>query len=234
MPRVTVVVPTYKHHQYIEQCVGSIMLNSIKYDEGAKIVVVPVIDDSETYERILWLYHDYPVLEDVMDVEMCEKADVIHQMQVGLTAVKTDYVTFFGSDDFMLPSKLRTQVRLADEVVGRGNTPIINPTLVHTDADLTPVMWETPQPFAMYGMLKGCLLTEAALTETEKLKAIGGFCDPKVDWGYLSVYAMWLRLLKAYECEVVMTNPLALYRQLPTSVARPTNAAAALIGWPTS
>ena len=217
MPKVTVVIPTYHHHQYLEQCLGSILLNG----EQANIILVPVEGDDDTKERILWLYHDYPLLEDRMEVLYNTKADPIHQMQLGLMATETEYVTFLGSDDFMFPSKLREQVALANWVQGKDMfcLPIINPNLYMADDELKPLDIPKVNDFTMKRMLKSCILTEAALTMTGALKEVGGFYDPKKDWGYLSVYAMWLRLLKTYENHevIMMKEPYALYRQLHTS-----------------
>jgi len=217
MPKVTVVIPTYHHHQCLEQCLGSILLNG----EPANIILVPVKVDDDTLERINYLYMDYPLLEDRMEVIESDKADAIYQLQLGLMATKTEYVTFLGSDDFMLPSKLREQVALADGVQRKDMfcLPIINPNLFLADDELKPLEIPPVKEFTMKRMLKSCILTEAALTMTGALKEVGGFYDPKKDWDYLSVYAMWLRLLKKYENHevIMMKEPYALYRQLPKS-----------------
>lgn len=216
MPEVTVVVPTYKHHCYLEECIGSIVLNN----KRAKIIVVSVVGDTDTQEVLEALKVVDGRIERDMTIIESKTPNTIHQMQLGLMATGTKYVTFFGSDDFMLPSKIKDQLAMAILASQHGESvvPIINPTLIIADDELKPLEIPRAKPFTMRRMLKYCILTEAALTETAAMKAIGGFHDPDKDWDYLNTYAMWLRLLKTFQCEVVMMEePLALYRQLPKS-----------------
>ena len=217
MPQNSVVMATYRQAKYLRDSIGSVLKN-LEGLEGY-LCLVPVCGDSETSE---WMRSSLkplePKLKEKVFIHPSIKADLWHQRQLGLNTGLFRYVTFFDSDDVMLPGWLDRGLKVAQEITSRGNIPIVGPSYRMVDEKLRPIQDVILPEFTMKAMMGGCIIPDFSITTTEALRSVGGFFDPDgYDPGhpYYS-YAMFLRVLKKYgsKVEVKLLPEIGfLYRQ---------------------
>lgn len=208
--RATVIVPTYKHQDYLRCSLLSILNSNVP----VKLIVVPVIDDESTLECLADLNESMYGFTNVQIIP-AEKPDVFAQMQLGLDNVDTEYFTVFGSDDFMLPSMIQKMLSLADGI--DSDNPIVGLSFAFTDEYLNITSIHRLKPFNPNKMMKGSYIPDIALVKTKAAKLVGGFQDGH-DWGECAHFAFYHRLLKKTSPKVILSPEIGfLYRQLPNS-----------------
>jgi glycosyltransferase involved in cell wall biosynthesis len=207
--QATVIMPTYHHAEYLRSSILSVLNSNVQ----VRLIVVPVKEDKQSLDLLLHLYEMLNGFDRELTVIPSEKADVFHQMQLGLDDVKTEYFTVFGSDDYMLPNMIQSML---SHVNGAEN-PIIGLSYAITDANLTIQSNHILKPFDMNKMMKGSCIPDISLVSTEHAKLVGGLKGER-DWGYLNHYAFYHRLLKLGNAEVKLRPEIGfLYRQLKGS-----------------
>jgi len=210
--RATVIVPTYQHQDYLRCSVLSILNSSVPVD----VIIVPVLSDQPTLEELGHLNEVLAQFDRKVEVIASQKADVFHQLQLGLDNVETEYFCVMGSDDCMLPNMMETMLSLADE--SKVENPIVGLSIAITDEHLNITSIHTLEPFSLRRMMKGSIIPDSALVKTEKVRSVGGFTNGARDFGYLSHFAMFHRLLKLQGTRVILRPEVGcLYRQLPGS-----------------
>lgn len=107
-PAVSVIVPVFRVEQYLEECLNSLLQQTL-----ANIEIVCVDDDSD--DRC-------PIICDEYGAKY-QQIKVIHQQNSGLSAARNagmalasgKYLAFCDSDDMMKPKMLEKMVHAADE-----------------------------------------------------------------------------------------------------------------------
>lgn len=120
-PRVTTIIPSYNHAQYIEQAMQSVLdqdypnIQLIVVDDGSK-------DDSHAVIRAF--AERNPQVEIILNIENRGQSAVLNQ---GIARAQGQFIQLLPSDDWYLPHKTRLQVEKflasSDEVgviYGRG------------------------------------------------------------------------------------------------------------------
>lgn len=213
--RATVIVPTYKHQDYLRCSVLSILNSTIPVE----VIIVPVLSDQPTLEELEHLNEELCGIGWEVKIIPSEKADVFHQMQIGLDNVQTEFFTVIGSDDFMLPNTIRKMLEIA--VLSNVKNPIVGLSHAITDEHLNVTRIERLRPFSFRRMMKGkSVIPDAALVKTDNVRQVDGFHTNgwAPDYGYLSHYAMYHRLIKLPDTQVILRPEIGLfYRQLPNS-----------------
>ena len=211
--RATVIVPTYKHQDYLRCSILSILNSSIPVE----VIIVPVLSDQPTLEEIEHLNEVLAQFDRKVEIIVSQKADVFHQLQLGLDNVKTEYFCVMGSDDCVLPNMVEKMLSLADE--SKAENPIVGLSIAFTDAKLNITSIHELEPFSLKHMMKGQgVIPDSSLVKTEKVRSVGGFTNGGRDFGYLSHFAMFHRLVKLPGTQVILSPEIGcLYRQLPTS-----------------
>ena len=102
MPLVTVIIACYNHEKYIEQSISSVL------EQTYGNVELLVIDDGSTDDSVavikrLLTAHDFNFIEQANQGLSKTLNEAIRRAQGSLIAP-------FGSDDVMLPDRLRQQV----------------------------------------------------------------------------------------------------------------------------
>jgi len=208
--RVTVIVPTYHHAQLLRQTLLSILNQTVPL----KVIIVPVLEDKETLSELEHLNECLCGFGNVAYI-VSEKADPFIQMQLGLYNVDTEYFSVFGSDDVMLPNMVERMLELADQ--SKEENVIVGLSFAYTNEKLTITSLHKMGPFSFNRMMKGSCIPDIALVKTKYAKLVGGFNDGH-DWGYLSHFAFYHRLLKQTNPTVILSPEVGfLYRQLPNS-----------------
>jgi glycosyltransferase involved in cell wall biosynthesis len=208
--RATVIVPTYKHQDYLRCSILSILNSTIPVE----VIIVPVVFDKPTLEELDRLKGSF---DGRVSVIVSDKADVFHQMQLGLENCRTEFFSVLGSDDYLLPNCIQRMLQLADE--SKAENPIVGLSYAITDEHLNITRIETLRPFSFRRMMKGIgVIPDASLVRTENAQAVGGFLNNGKDFGYLSHFALQHKLLKLPGTKVIIRPELGLlYRQLPNS-----------------
>jgi glycosyltransferase involved in cell wall biosynthesis len=211
-PKVTVIMPTYQHAQYLPLSVFSVLQQSVP----VKLIIIPVKTDTDTISTIHKLMRSAPMTFDPSSMcwEAAEKPDVFAQMQLGLAMTDTEYFCVFGSDDFMLPNMIE---RLLYHAQGLKN-PIVALSFATTYADLTINSIHYNKHFKLSKQMKGSYIPDISLVKTESARKVGGFTRSEKDWGYLNHFAFYHRLLAEGGAEVKLSREVGfLYRQLTDS-----------------
>jgi len=223
---LTVVMATYKQRKYLATAIRSIQSQLMSNE--VRMVLVGVSGDGGWQSGVFHL----PEIPFVGQFIFMATPDLWKQRQSGLDLVQTPYVSFFDSDDVMLPGWLDRGLKVAEEISSRGKIPIVGPSYRMVDEKLRPIYWtkQTKEYFEMSGpdiilpefsmdrMMNGCIIPDFSITTTEALRSVGGLFDPDgYDPGHpYYCYSMWLRLLKKYgsQVEVKLLPDIGfLYRQ---------------------
>ena len=104
VPSVSVIIPTYKHRQYVTQAVESVLAQTYKNFE------IIVVDDGSTDGT-----------QDIL-APFLDRIHYIYQSNQGLSAARNtgihssqgQYIAFLDADDLWLPEKLSLQVEKLD------------------------------------------------------------------------------------------------------------------------
>ena len=211
--RVTVIVPTYKHQDYLRCSILSILNSTIPVE----VIIVPVLSDQPTLEELEHLNEVLCGVDRKVSIIPSEKADVFAQTQLGLDSVETEYFIKFDSDDFMLPNMLQRGLALADE--SKAENPMVGLSYAFTDENFNVTSIHPLKPFSYKQMMKGRgVIPDQSILKTKYARQVGGFTNGGRDFGYLNHFALYHRLVKLQETKVILSPIIGwLYRQLPRS-----------------
>ncbi len=207
--RVTVIVPTYKHQDYLRCSILSILNSTIPVE----VIIVPVASDKPTLEELDRLKGSF---DGRVSIIVSDKADPFYQMQIALDNMETEFFTIIGSDDFMLPNAVRRMLEIA--VWSNAVNPVVGLSYALTDSNLNITSIHTISPFSLSRMMRGSIIPDTALVKTQNARFVGGFLNSERDFGYLNHYAFYNRLIKLQGTQVILSPDIGcLYRQLPGS-----------------
>ena len=102
--RVSVIIPSYNHSKFIEECIVSV------FNQTYSNIEVIVIDDGSSDgsdELLRQLSFKYP-----FNLILKHNEGVCATLNRGIKIAKGDFITFIASDDFMPPERLEQQVSL--------------------------------------------------------------------------------------------------------------------------
>lgn len=198
-PLVSVVVPTYHHHQYVETAVKSILLQTHK---NIQLIVVMVKDDTPTFEALEKVRYDIGLV-------VSEKADHIHQINLGLKEAKGEFVSLFGSDDCMLPNKIKRELSVATA----SNAVLVYSRFFIADEHLNIGLIPPIPPFSYERLTHGNFMADSSLVAKSMYDEFE-ILDESL--GSLAVYDKWLRIAEKYEKQIVFNAvPTCIYRTHP-------------------
>ena len=209
MTDLTVVMATWKQSECLAEA-----LNSIYAQDPRDVVVVWEKHDRKTLRVLLPIYRAHSTRMFTMKADY---PDLWRQRQMGLAWPEAGYVTFFDSDDVMLPGWLERGLKVATEIASRGKIPIVGPSYRMVDEKLFPMQDVILPEFSLDKMLESCIIPDFSITKTENLRvAFEAGCKVarKQFTPQYSMYATWLELLKRFDCEVRLLPDIGfLYRQ---------------------
>lgn len=108
MPKVSIIVPVYNVEQYLEKCLNSIILQSLKDIE------IICIDDGST-DGSAKILDSFSIKDNRVKVIHKMNAGYGDAMNVGLDMATGDYVGIVESDDYVLPGMYETLYNAAIE-----------------------------------------------------------------------------------------------------------------------
>lgn len=183
MPRVSVIIPTYDHGEFVVETLKSVFAQTFKEYE------VIVVNDGSS-DNTADLIKPYVDKGRLLYIEQ-ENTGVAAARNTGLSKAQGDYIAFLDDDDVWPPDKLEWQVAVLDStrtigvvaggVVTLGYAPIIQPRSNGLRRITFREMF-SGNPFISPGQ---CLI------RAEVLDSSGGF-DTSI-WG-ADDYDLWLRI----------------------------------------
>lgn len=106
MPKVSVLVPVYNNEQYLEECLDSLLAQSL-----ADLEVICINDGST--DGSPWILRQYERKDDRVRVIDQENGGFGKAMNAGLDAATGDWIGFVESDDYVLPDMYETLYDIA-------------------------------------------------------------------------------------------------------------------------
>lgn len=96
MKKISVIIPCYNVHNYIQRCFGSIKQQSIGFDE-LEIILIDDASTDETREDLLEIEREYP--DNVLVVTCDENGKLGTARNIGISYASGEYVAFVDADD---------------------------------------------------------------------------------------------------------------------------------------
>ena len=106
MPKVSILVPVYNNEQYLEECLDSLLAQSL-----ADIEIICINDGST--DGSPWILKQYARKDNRVHVIDQENGGFGKAMNAGLDAAKGDWIGFVESDDYVLPDMYETLYDIA-------------------------------------------------------------------------------------------------------------------------
>jgi glycosyltransferase involved in cell wall biosynthesis len=223
-PEISVMMPTYKQSKYLQGAINSVLLN-----DGADLFISAVRSDYktirllQTYDpriKLKWAYRPHVWEQKELLLSGVEyharrytlDEDGVHYLGHG--PFRERLVCRFDSDDIMAPSWLAKAIPIAKEIQSRGKVPIIGPSYIMTDEHLKPTQTVILPEFSMVKMLESCIIPEYSVMPIGPMLEVGGFYPKDYPEGVpdrYRWYAMMLRILKKYDCEVRLLPDIGFY-----------------------
>ncbi len=208
--KVTVVIPTYRHEQFIIQCLESVLEQTHR---PADIVIINDGSPDRTAEVLR------PYLRYIRYFEQ-DNQGVSRTVNRGLSLVRTDYVTVLASDDWLCPTALE-----ALELVLDTHRDIV---LAHANrwevSDGKREVSQNAEPLGKYEPIStlisaNSVLAPAVMVRTEPLIEVG----PIADFPFCQDWAAYLQLaLKGWKFFRI-SAPLGYYRRHSGNTTHPRN-----------
>ena len=121
-PKITVIMPSYNEISYIEECIESV-INQTLHD----IEVICV--DGESNDGTLEILKEYAKSDSRIQVLTSDKKSYGHQVNLGISKAKGDYISIIETDDFIENNMLERLYDFSKE----GAIDIIKSSFYHYD-----------------------------------------------------------------------------------------------------
>lgn len=212
-PLLTIIIPSYNHEKYIENCLDEV----IKIDIKKNIII---IDDGST-DKTAEVIKNFISNNLDQNIEFIEKENsgLVSSLNIGLSKTKTEFLYLIASDDIPNSSGIRQTIEylikhpIIDFFIGGGEnffedgkrTNIY--TNKHTDFFSLNFEARAKQIFLNY---PSPLLLQSTIFKTEILRKIGGWDKTMI----LDDYPMFVKLLTDENIQFIF-NPsveMVLYR----------------------
>ena len=191
MPAVSVIIPTYKHRDFVLATLDSVFAQTFTDYE------IIVVNDGSPDDTAM-------VLKPLVEAGRIRCIEQENQGQAaarnrGLAEAQGEFVAFLDDDDLWPTDKLEWQVRRLRGDVRLG---MVAGAMQILDTNLSPAFSEHPPVITGFEQLfYGCPLTSPGQTliRAEVLKSVGGF-DAGI-WG-ADDYDLWFRLARVTQVEL--------------------------------
>ena len=108
-PKVSVLVPVFNNAQYLHECIGSIINQTL---EDIEIII---INDGSTDQKAIDILNDYANKDDRIRIIHKKNTGYGHSMNCGLYSAKGEYIGIVESDDYILPNMFGVLYNQAQE-----------------------------------------------------------------------------------------------------------------------
>ena len=121
-PKITIIMPSYNEISYIEECIESVINQTLH-----EIEIICV--DGESNDGTLEILKKYAKLDSRIQVLTSDKKSYGHQVNLGISKAKGDYISIIETDDFIENNMLERLYDLSKE----GAIDIIKSSFYHYD-----------------------------------------------------------------------------------------------------
>lgn len=208
MPKVSVVIPAYNAITYLPETVESVIKQTFTDFE------VLIIDDGSSDHIVQWVSE---IRDQRVKLISQENQGLPGARNTGIAQAQGEYIAFLDADDLWEPTKLEKQVRCLDAqpLVGLVHTPMF---LVDEHGKSTGRVMGSNAEGDVWQQLviKNVIACPSVMVRRCCFETVGLF-DRSLrsleDWD------MWIRIATRYQFAVIK-EPLAYYRQLPSSMSK--------------
>ena len=106
-PKISVIMPSYNVGPYIQQCIESVVNQTLK---DIEIICI----DSGSTDETLAVLEQYAEKDPRIKILHSEKKSYGHQVNLGLAAAKGEYIGIVETDDFIRPEMYTDLYNLTD------------------------------------------------------------------------------------------------------------------------
>ena len=121
-PKITVIMPSYNEISYIEECIESVINQTL---QDIEIICV----DGESNDGTLEILKEYAKSDSRIQVLTSDKKSYGHQVNLGISKAKGDYISIIETDDFIENNMLERLYDFSKE----GAIDIIKSSFYHYD-----------------------------------------------------------------------------------------------------
>ena len=184
--QVSIIVPSYNHEKFVEQCIRSIMSQDYKNFE---LIVIDDGSKDKSHEILKRLESEFS-----FTLVLKNNEGVTKTLNKGIDIAKGEFITFLASDDLMPQSRIREQVQAMIDNPGydviAGAVQIINEegTLVRRKKIL-----HTGEIHFDQLIRRNCILAPTAFFKKSTFEKFGKYSEELL----IEDYSMWLKILKA-------------------------------------
>jgi glycosyltransferase involved in cell wall biosynthesis len=192
LPLISIVIATFHQHTSLPIAVRS----ALNQTHGkVEVVAVPVRSDLETVNVLKY----FPTVKIVPS----DKADYVHQRNLGVDKAQGAWISFLDSDDYYLPSKVRADLLIAE----KEKAYVVYAPLLQADQYFRVVDMVKVENFSYEALLKNCFITDSSLFLKSLWTVFHGFDESK---GEMAFYDFWLKCAENYPLKI-RQNPFPGY-----------------------
>ena len=194
-PLLSVVMPTHGHAQFIETAIKGILSQTYP---RVKLLVVSVKGDEQT-RKVL----------DRLGVKYLEsdRADHIHQINIGVNETKGEWVSAGASDDSFLPSKLWSELALATQ----RDALVVYSDFFYGDDQLRVDGVCRAADFSYERLIGRCMVNDCSLVSRGLYEEFGPLNEAL---GSIAFFDRWLHIAEKYPDKIVHNPyPAFIYRR---------------------
>lgn len=182
--KVSVIVISYNHAKFIEECINSILNQSY---QDVEIIIV----DNNSSDNTIKILDAYLKHEKIRVISFSSNRGIVGGINEGLKYVKGEFVTFFASDDIMMSDRFDRQVNFMDQTPDAagcfGNMLRINEDGSINSKGMLPIVKSKEWILDDILYKRVCLYSPSQLYRTEIIfKAITAFPD------HIKIEDIWL------------------------------------------
>jgi len=202
-PLCSVICATFRQHTSLPIAIRSALSQTYP---NVEVVVVPVKDDMETL-NVLKLF-------PIVKVVVSDKADYVHQRNLGVQNATGKWISLLDSDDFYLPSKVKADLMVALSE----KAYVVYSPLLKADNYFRIIDFIKVEPFSYEALTKNCFITDGSLFLKGLFYEFGGFNEEKGDMAF---FDFWLKTAEKYPDRIKLNSfPGIVYCQHDGQMSR--------------
>lgn len=195
---ISIAMPTFKQHNFIEESIYSILDQSYK---DIELVIVPVDRDNRTIDIIR------SIKDSRIKMIVSNYASITHQMNLGALSSSGEYFMYFASDDFLLPDSLK----LLHDIAVKKNASVVYPNFYVGDKKLRTKSTYKAVAHSLKGIREACYITDVSFC---KSKHFMKYIPMKFSSRKNRIWDVWKAMSENKKYKIVnCKTPTFIYRQ---------------------
>jgi glycosyltransferase involved in cell wall biosynthesis len=207
---ISILIPTFKHHRYIQETIDSILNQSYK---DIELIAVAVYGDNRTIDILK------NIKDDRIKIIISNYACITHQWNLALleASKESDYTMNFASDDIMNPGSLKA---IYDFAI-KHDADVAYPDFFRVNKNLQKRVRVRSRSHDHDKLLEGCYITDVSLIKKEVWDTHFPLLNKDKNH---RIYRVWKAMSRDKKKLCHFANPTFLYRQHGNNVHSKKNA----------